>query len=80
MSAAELIEQLKALPPSERETFARLFRAMVEPRAPVEGNGKGQLTSNPGNWPDFTERLKHIYGSKLVADSQAVISFARGDW
>jgi len=31
-------------------------------------------------WPDFGALLKRIYGDKVVADSEAVISYARGDW
>ena len=30
--------------------------------------------------PDFLGRLKRIYGDKVVADSEAVLSYARGDW
>ena len=78
MSASELIEQLKALSPSDREAFARLFHELETPTVPAAGNGNG--ASGSGNWPDFGARLKRIYGSKVVADSKAVISYARGDW
>lgn len=78
MSATELIEQLKALSAKEREAFARLFHELQKPAGPAAGNGN----TPPGsaNWPDFGARLKHIYGNKVVADSEAVISYARGDW
>ena len=46
--------------------------------AVTAGNGNG--ASGSGNWPDFGARLKRIYGNKVVADSEAVISYARGDW
>ena len=77
MSASELIEQLKALSPREREAFARLFHELATPTVPVGGNGNGASASS--NWPDFGARLKRIYGTKVVADSEAVISYARGD-
>ena len=76
MSAAELIEQLKALSAREREAFARLFHELEEPAGTV---GNGNTASGSGNWPDFGARLKRIYGSKVVADSEAVISYARGE-
>ena len=78
MSATELIEQLKALPAREREAFVRLFRELEKPTSPSAGNGNS--ASGSGNWPDFGARLKRIYGNKVVADSEAVISYARGDW
>jgi hypothetical protein len=78
MSTIELIEQLKALSASEREAFARLFHELEKATisAPVKSGG----ASGPGNWPDFGARLDRIYGNKVVADSKAVISYARGDW
>lgn len=80
MSTTELIEQLKALSTSEREAFARLFHELETPTVPAAGNGNGTPASGSGNWPDFGARLKRIYGNKVVADSEAVISYARGDW
>ena len=80
MSATELIEQLKALSAREREAFARLFHELDTPTVPMAGNGNGASASGSGNWPDFGARLKRIYGNKVVADSEAVISYARGDW
>lgn len=70
MSATELIEQLKALPAREREAFARLFHELETPTVPATGNG----VPGSGNWPDFGARLKGIYGNKVVADSEAVVS------
>ena len=77
MSATELIEQLKALSAKERESFARLFHELEKPTHPPAGNGN--TASGSGKWPDFGARLKRIYGNKVVADSEAVISYARGD-
>ena len=80
MSATELIEQLKALSAREREAFARLFHDLETPTVPARGNGNGAAASGSGSWPDFGARLKRIYRDKVVADSQGVISYARGDW
>ena len=80
MSVTELIEQLKALPAGDREAFARLFHELEAPTVPVAGNGDAASASGSGKWPDFGGRLKRIYGNKVVADSKAVISYARGEW
>ena len=80
MSTTELIEQLKALSASEREEFVRLFHQLETPPVPAAGNGNGTSASRSGKWPDFGARLQRIYGNKVVADSEALISFARGDW
>jgi len=79
MSATELIEQLKALPAREREAFARLFYEFEKPAVQVGGNVNDASASGYSNWPDFGARLRRIYGSKVVVDSEAVISYARGD-
>ncbi len=78
MSTIELIEQLKAMSASEREAFARPFHELEKATAPAARKGNG--ASGAGNWPGFGARLQRIYGSKVVADSKAVISYARGDW
>ena len=80
MSATELIEQFKALSARDREAFARFFHELETPTGPATGNGNGASASGFGNWPDFGARLKRIYGNKVVADSEAVISYGRGDW
>jgi len=80
MSVTELIDQLKALSDMERKAFARLFHELETPTVPLVGNGNGASASGSSNWPDFAARLKRIYGNKVVADSEAVISYARGDW
>ena len=78
MSTTELIEQLKALPASEREAFARLFHEVEKSTVPAPCHGNG--APGAGHWPDFGARHKRIYGNKVVADSESVISLARGDW
>ncbi len=80
MSATELIEQLKALPAKEREAFFRLFCELEKRTVSVSANGNDASVSSPRNWPDFGARLRRIFGDKVVADSEAAISYARGDW
>jgi hypothetical protein len=53
---------------------------LERPAAPAAGNANGASASGSGNWPDFGARLKRIYGDKVVAESEAVISYVRGDW
>ena len=48
------------------------------PTLPAAGNGNG--VSGSANWPDFGVRLRRIYGNKVAADSEGVLSYARGDW
>jgi hypothetical protein len=62
----------------EREAFARLFHELETPTVPGAGRANG--ASGAGNWPDFGARLKRIYGDKVVPESEAVISYARGAW
>ncbi len=78
MSATELIEQLKALPAGEREAFARLFHELAGAASPETESSEPALGLNSGDGPDFGARLKRIYGDKVAADSDALISSARG--
>jgi hypothetical protein len=72
MSATELIKQVAALPERERTLFEKLFHAMNH-RSPVPG------PANRSDWPDFSERLRGIYGDKIAPDSQNIIDEGRGD-
>ena len=71
MSATDILEQLKTLPPAERAAFDRLFRQWHSTPA------KPSASIRP--WPDFLTRLRNIYGSKITGDSQSLISELRGD-
>jgi hypothetical protein len=72
MSAAELIKQVTVLPPQERTLFEQLFRAMEQGAGnPSQANGT--------KWPDFSQRLRDIYGGKIAPDSQNIIDEGRGD-
>ena len=76
MNATELIQQLKALPATEQADFERLFRQMRE-ESSAGPPGSGQGAPIPP-WPDFTLRLQRIYGDRVLADSESVISYGRG--
>ena len=72
MSATELIQQVAALPQRERTRFDQLIHALKT----------GSRASNPAdrsNWPDFSERLRGIYGDKVAPDSQNIIDEGRGE-
>jgi len=72
MSATELIREVAALSPEEKARFLELVQAFE----------RGTLPSSPANgqhWPDFAQRLQHIYGSKVAPDSQSIIDEGRGD-
>ncbi len=77
MSVIELIEQLKALPAHEQADFAQLFRQMQEHSAGAPGDSGQNAASR--QWPDFTLRLRRIYGGRVVADSETVIPYGRGE-
>jgi hypothetical protein len=59
MSATELIKQVAALPQRERVVFDQLFQAMMN-------NHPAQIRAGGSDWPDFSERLRAIYGDKMA--------------
>lgn len=72
MSAAELIRQVAALPPEEKAVFIKMVREM-------ENGRHKHAAANGQQWPDFTQRLRQIYGDKIAPDSQSIIDEGRGD-
>lgn len=73
MSAADIFEKLKTLPPHEQAAFQKLIRQwQASPAAP-------KPVAPARQWPDFLARLRGIYGSKITSDSQNLISEMRGD-
>ena len=72
MSATELIQQVAALPPQEKILFERLYRAMENDTRPPD-------KSSQPLWPDFTERLRGIYGDNVAPDSKGIIDEGRGE-
>ena len=73
MSATDILNELKTLPPGEQAAFDRLFRQWQTASASSKPSPKNRA------WPDFLTRLRNIYGSKTTGDSQSLISELRGD-
>jgi hypothetical protein len=73
MSATDILNQLKTLPPNEQAAFERLFRQWRSVPSPAKPSAQTRV------WPDFLTRLRNIYGNKITSDSQSLISELRGD-
>ena len=73
MSATDILNELKTLPPGEQAAFDRLFRQWQAASASAKSSQKAAA------WPDFLSRLRDIYGAKITGDSQDLISELRGD-
>ena len=60
MSTAELVEQVKALPPRERRRFVEIILTLEENLTPS--------TEPPERvkWPDVEARAKRIFGNKIM--------------
>ena len=72
MSATELIRQVAALPPEEKAAFLKMVHEM-------ENGSAKHAPANGQQWPDFSQRLRQIYGDKVAPDSQSIIAEGRGD-
>lgn len=61
MSTGELIKQVKALPPRERQKFLSAALALEEDKST-------RLTPNTKRvkWPDVEVRAKRIFGNRVV--------------
>ena len=71
MSAAEIMEKVKALPESERRAFMKLFHEMEQALA---GTGRSPVAVK---WPDIQARQRAILGSRVLPEN-AVLA-ARGE-
>ena len=72
MSATELMRKVAALSQEERATFMQMVHDLENgSQAPAPVNGQ--------QWPDFTQRLRQIYGDNVAPDSQSIIDEGRGD-
>ena len=60
MSTAELLEQVKALPRSERDQFLTSLLSFEEEAASLSGQEK-----NVVRWPDVEARAKEIFGDRI---------------
>ena len=66
MSAAELIRELKALPPEEQAVFAELFQ-----RLEVERNGTAAAKKKI-EWPDIEDRQRRIMGDRVLPENMVL--------
>jgi hypothetical protein len=63
MSAVELIRQVAALPSEEKASFIKMIGEM-------ENGSEKSAPANGQQRPDFSQRLRQIYGDKVASDSQ----------
>jgi len=62
MSASEILEKVKALPPRERRKFfARVHELEMAIQAPPNGKTKRHI-----RWPDAAARRRRIFGDKVL--------------
>jgi len=62
MSADEVLEQVKALPPRERRKFfAHVHEIETASRAQANGKQKRRI-----RWPDAAARQRRIFGDKVL--------------
>ena len=61
MSATELLRQVKAMPPREREKFLRAV-LMLEEKSPTHTAGKTRRVK----WPDVEARARRIFGRRVL--------------
>lgn len=66
MSAAELIRELKALPPEEQAVFAELFQQLE-----VEQNGTA-APKKKIEWPDIEGRQRRIMGDRVLPENMVL--------
>jgi len=71
MSASEVLEQVKALPPRERREF---FECVHELEAAIEAPANGKHKRRI-RWPDGAARRRRIFGDKAVPN---LVLLARG--
>ena len=62
MSANEVLEQVKALPPRERRKFFECVHEL-EKTVDAQPNGKGKRRVR---WPDAAARRRRIFGNKVL--------------
>jgi hypothetical protein len=75
MSAAEVIEKVKALSEAERRAFARLFQEMEQ------GTGGGLPNSRPPVlWPDIEARQRKILGSRVLPENVVLAARREERW
>ena len=63
MSAAEIMEKVKALPESERRAFTELFHEMEQ------GIMGRPHSRTPVKWPDIQARQRAILGARVLPEN-----------
>ena len=61
MSAGELLKQVRALPPRERQKFLRAVLALEE-----EDLARPAATAKQVKWPDVEARARRIFGNRIT--------------
>ena len=61
MSARELLKQVQAMPPREREKFLRAVVGLEE-QSPARVAGR----KHPVKWPDVEARARRIFGERVL--------------
>ena len=61
MSATELLRQVKAMPPREREKFLQAVLTLEE-KSPAHAAGKTRRVK----WPDVEARARRIFGRRVL--------------
>ncbi len=61
MNAAKLIDQVKALPPRERQKFLAAVRTLEE-----EAQARPAKRGKRVEWPDVQARAKRIFGNRVL--------------
>ena len=72
MSAAEVMEKVKALPENERRAFARLFLELEQSTAPS--------SRPPIKWPDIEARQRAILGSRVLSENVILAARREDRW
>jgi mRNA-degrading endonuclease RelE of RelBE toxin-antitoxin system len=61
MSTSELVKQLKALPPRERQKVVRAILALEESEPTRQ-----PMKTKRVKWPDVEERARRIFGNRVL--------------
>lgn len=75
MSAREILEQIKTLPPEEQEAFVELFH-----RWELAGNGAGKPAPQPVSLPNFAARRRRIFGDTVLPENLATAARREERW
>ena len=74
MSAAEIMEKVKALPESEQRAFKKLFQEMEQ------GLIQAPRLINGVQWPDIQARQRAILGSRVLPENAVLAARREERW